>query len=228
MVGVPISLLMPIAVVAAAGYRWWSRMNAEEELDDVAAMWAIGHGFERCDPPPLPQSPTLQQQGGLVHDCWRVQLGDSDAALYRFTWVIDQREGELGETTVVQATLAAGFPHFRVLPRHGRAAPAGGWHESELELESVEFSNQFRVLAGRDADRESLLRLFDPETIVWFIGQGATMATVEYGLGTLVLASRVPCTTDVELDALLAQAQHLAQRILAEGLLHRPDAALPA
>ena len=130
---------------------------------------------------------------------------------------------------MVQATLAAGFPHFRVVPRDGRIAPAHGGDERELQLESVEFAQRFRLLAGRGGDHETLLRLFDPDTIVWFIEQGETAPVVEYQLGTLAVVSRYLCTTDIEFDALLAQAQHIAQRILAEGLLHQPDqASLPA
>jgi len=47
---------------------------------------------------------------------------------------------------------------------------------------------------------------------------------IEYQLGTLVVVSGHPCTTDVELDALAEQARYLARRVLAEGLLHRPGA----
>ena len=120
-----------------------------------------------------------ERPGAAVHDCWRVPVGEGDAALYRLTWVEDEHNMELGEATVVQAgNLAAGFPHFRVVPRHGRVAPAGAWHESELSLESIEFSQQFRLLAARTGDQAALLRLFDPETIVWFIGEGETMAAV--------------------------------------------------
>src|SRR5262249_39427701 len=152
--------------------------------------------------PPLDGStPTLELPGGAAHECFQVPVGDGSGWLYRWSWVVDQRNGTLAEATIVQATLAAGFPHFRVVPRHGHTAPSSGWDESELELESVEFCRQFRLLAGRDGDREALLQLFDPEMIVWFLGQGATMAVVEYRMGTLALVSRFVCTDDLEFDA---------------------------
>ena len=134
------------------------------------------------------------------------------------------RDVRIGEATVVSAMLAAGFPHFRVVPRHGFVAPSAGWDEQELHLESAELEADFRVLVGRDGDRQALLELFDPETIVWLINLGPVAPVIEYQLGTLVVVSRHPCTTDVELDALSEQARFLAGRVLAEGLLHRPGA----
>ena len=87
-----------------------------------------------------------------------------------------------------------------MVPRHGFVAPSAGWDEQELHLESVELDAEFRVLAGRDGDRQALLELFDPETIVWLINLGRTAPVIEYQLGTLVVVSQHPCTTDVELD----------------------------
>ena len=134
----------------------------------------------------------------------------------------------MGEATVVQAMLAAGFPHFRVVPRHRFVAPAvDGWNEQEVQLESLEFARDHRLLAAPDGDREMLLRLFDPELIVWYLGLGSAAPVIEYGVGTLVVSAGRACGTDAEFDALLAQARHIAQRVLAEGLLHRPDTPTP-
>jgi hypothetical protein len=111
-----------------------------------------------------------------------------------------------------------------VVPRHGFVAPSAGWDEQELHLESAELEADFRVLVGRDGDRQALLELFDPETIVWLINLGRAAPVIEYRLGRLVVVSGHPCTTDVELDALAEQARYLAGRVLAVGLLHRPGA----
>jgi hypothetical protein len=111
-----------------------------------------------------------------------------------------------------------------VVPRHGFVAPSAGWDEQELHLEPAELEADFRVLVGRDGDRQALVELFDPETIVWLITLGRAAPVIEYQLGTLVVVSAHPCTTDVELDALAEQARYLAGRVLAEGLMHRPGA----
>jgi hypothetical protein len=224
--------LMPLLFVAVAGYRLIGRSPAAA---DDAADWAVRKGLLPAEPPPPASTPTLELPGGEAGDCWEVPVGDGTGTLYAWTWVLEddrsltQRELgvsvglRLGRTTVIQALLAAGFPHFRVVPRHGFVAPAAGWDEEQIDLESVEFGRRFRLLAGRDGDREALLRLFAPETIVWFLQLGDTAPAIEYGMGTLVVSSRHPCTTDAEYEALLDTAQRMAKAVLAEGLLHRPD-----
>ena len=90
-----------------------------------------------------------------------------------------------------------------------------------MELESVEFQRDHRLVAGRDGDRDALLRLFDPETIVWWIDLGSLAPIVEYQTGTLVVRSTVPLSDGGEYDMLVGQAARIAGRVLAEGLLHR-------
>ena len=235
----PLPILLPFAVVAYAGYRWYAQSSARSNLDEAVA-WATARRLLPGDMPTPGATPTLSLPGGEAHDPWEVPIGDGTGSLYGWTWMIaDDRSLtarelnmpiglQLGSTTIVQAMLAAGFPHFRVVPRHGWVAPSGGWDEQEVQLESVEFSNDFKLLAAHDGDHEMLLRLFDPDTIVWFIGLGSIAPVIEYQLGTLAVVARHACTADNEFDALLEQAQHIAQRILAEGLLHRPDAAASA
>jgi hypothetical protein len=151
-----------------------------------------------------------------------VPVGEQGGALFAFTYTVGSgRDQVTVDTTIVQAELAAGFPHFRVLPRHARNLPTGPGDEHEVELESVEFQRDHRLVAGRDGDRDALLRLFDPETIVWWIDQGRLAPMVEYQTGTLVVRSREPLTDDAEYESLLGQAQTVARRVLAEGLLHR-------
>jgi|tagenome__1003787_1003787.scaffolds.fasta_scaffold20965662_2 hypothetical protein len=226
--------LMPLAFVALAGLRY---LRVSSPSPDMSTEWAVRKGFLPGEPPVTGATPLLRLPMGEADGCWEVPVGDGAGTLYRWTWVVEDDRSPMmrelnepvglrtAEVSVVQAMLAAGFPHFRVVPRHGFVAPAGDWDEQEVELESVEFGHGFRLLAGRDGDREALLRLFDPETIVWFIGLGTAAPVVEYGLGTLVVASRYACTTDVEYEALLEAAQRIARRVLAEGLLHQPDPA---
>jgi hypothetical protein len=221
-----------VVVLAAMRYLRWSSSEP-----DMAAGWAARKGFLPAEPPPPGSTPTLRLPGGTASECWEVPIGDGTGTLCRWTWTIEDDRSlterelgvsvgmHLGEVTIVQALLAAGFPHFRVVPQHGFVAPADDWDEQRVDLESVEFGQRFRLLAGREGDREALIRLFDPETIVWFLGLGDTAPVVEYGLGTLVVSTRYPCTTDVEYEALLEAAQRIATRVLAEGLLHQPDPA---
>ena len=225
---------MPLAFVALAAMRY---MRFSKGSPDTSAEWAVRKGFLPAEPPTTGSTPLLELPGGEPSECWEVPVGDGKGTLFRWTWVIEDDRGPMmramdapvdvrrGDVTIVQALLAAGFPHFRVVPRRGFVAPAGSWDEERVELESVEFGQRFRLLAGRDGDRDALLRLFDPETLVWFLGLGDTAPVVEYGLGTLVVATRHPCTTDVEFEALLESAQRIAGRVLAEGLLHQPDPA---
>ena len=217
--------LMPLAVVAYIGYRYWAQAQRSAEIDSATSAWALREGLVPGTPPSAGATPTLSLPEGGAHDCWQLPVGDGGGTLFRWTWVIQEgRDVRMGEATVVSAMLAAGFPHFRVVPRHGFVAPSAGWDEQELHLESAELEAGFRVLVGRDGDRQALLELFDPETIVWLINLGRTAPVIEYQLGTLVVVSGHPCTTDVELNALAEQARHLAGRVLAEGLLYRPGA----
>ncbi|HET6847503.1 MAG TPA: hypothetical protein VFH74_01515 [Gaiellales bacterium] len=226
--------LMPLAFVALAGMRY---LRFSSPAPDTAAAWAVRKGFLPGEPPMTGATPILRLPMGEASGCWEVPIGDGSGTLFRWTWVVEDDRSPMmrelnepvgmrtAEVSVVQAMLAAGFPHFRVVPHRGFVAPAGDWDEEPVELESVEFGQRFRLLAGHDGDREALLRLFDPETIVWFIGLGEAAPVVEYGLGTLDVATRYACTTDVEHEALLEAAQRIAKRVLAEGLLHQPDPA---
>ena len=62
-----------------------------------------------------------------------------------------------------------------------------------------------------------LERVFDPETIVWFINLGADAPVIEYQEGTLVVAARRCSMTGAACDALLGQAQYMAGRLQAAG-----------
>ena len=108
------------------------------------------------------------------------------------------------------------------MPRHARHLPPGPGDEQELDLESIEFHRDHRVLVGRDGDRNALMRLFDPETIVWWIGLGTEAPIVEYQTGCMVVRSLTALTERSELDTLVGQAQTIASRVLSEGLLHQP------
>jgi len=115
-----------------------------------------------------------------------------------------------------------------VVPRHANDLPSGPWGDREMDLESVEFHDDHRLLVDHDGDREVLERVFDPETIVWLTGLGDSAPVIEYQLGTLAVVAHRECVEGADFDVLLEQAQRIARRVLAEGLLHRPDAPAPA
>jgi hypothetical protein len=226
-------LLIPIAVLVFAAYHAYTRMAASDQREDAFKVWATMHGYAADLPPEFASTPTLKLRDGQAHGCCEVTLGDSHGAMYRWTWTIsDNRsmterelnldvERKTGEAMVVQGLLAAGFPHFRVVPRHGHDLPPGLGDERDLELESVEFQRDHRLLVGCEGDQDALVRLFDPETIVWWINQGSLAPIVEYQMGTLVVRSTLPLSEAGEYDMLLGQAQEIAGRVLAEGLLHQ-------
>lgn len=231
-------LLLLFALLAFVAWRWWGRSSSGGT--GYMLGWAVAKGLIPGDPPLPGSTPTLSLPGGAANDPWQVPIGDATGLLFEWTWVIaddrtmTQREMDMpgcirmGSATVVQATLAAGFPHFRVVPRHGWVAPAPAEDERELELESVEFARHFKLLVAADGDHEMLLELFDPETIVWLTGLGDSAPVIEYQLGTLAVVAHRECVEGADFDVLLEQAQRIARRVLAEGLLHRPDAPAPA
>jgi len=220
-------MLLPLGFVLLGLYRLVTRSQAREEAQNTVAVWAAWNGYGPGDHPSTGATPTLSIPAATAGEAFQVPMGATQGALFLWSWPVEDRGETLPlstlEVTVVQAMLAAGFPHFRVVPRHGWVAPST-LEEREVQLESVEFSASFRLLAGRDGDQQALVRLFDPSTIVWLIGLGETAPVIEYQLGTLAVVSRHPAETDVELDALVEQARHVAERVLAEGLLRNPAA----
>jgi hypothetical protein len=201
------------------------RLRAEE---DAIETWAAGKGYPQTEQP-IGSSPTLMADNGRPGLCFAVPVAEQGGALFAFSYTVGSGRDRVSvDTTVVQAELAAGFPHFRVLPRHPRNLPPGPGDEQELDLESIEFHQDHQLLVARNGDRDALMRLFDPETIVWWIGLGSLAPIVEYQTGCLVVRSSVALTDASELDMLVDQAQTVAKRVLAEGLLHQPDTAAGA
>lgn len=227
--------LMPLLVAAFGGYRYLG--NSGGAASDASELWAARRGFPPAMAPVGGSTPTLELPDGVANDCCEVPVGSTTGTLFTWTWTIaDDRSAEmqmldapggmqLGEVTAVQALIAAGFPHFRVVHRHGFVAPNTESDEREIHLESVEFGRRFRLLAGSDGDRQALMRLFTPELIVWFTDLGDGAPVVEYWMGTLVVSTRVACVTDDEYDALLASAQRIAGEVLAQGVVARPTTA---
>jgi hypothetical protein len=214
-------LLIPLAFAGFAAYRGYLRLQGREDRENALETWAALNGYDLV-PEPDGSTPTLEADNGSAGPCFAVPVGEQGGALFAFTYTVGSgRDQVTVDTTIVQAALAAGFPHFRVLPRHGRNLPIGPGDEHEVELESVEFQRDHRLVAGRDGDRDALLRLFDPETIVWWIDLGSLAPIVEYQMGTLVVRSTVPLSDGDEYDMLVDQAARIAGRVLAEGLLHR-------
>jgi hypothetical protein len=215
--------LMYIVVGGFAAIGYVVRRRRLQAEEDAIETWAAGNGYAPVDQP-FGSTSTLSADNGQAGPCFAVPVGEQQAALFAFTYTIGSgRDQVTVDTTVVQAELAAGFPHFRVLPRHARHLPPGPGAEQELDLESIEFDRENRVLVDRDGDRNALMRLFDPETIVWWIGLGTDAPIVEYQTGCMVVRSLTALTDRSELDTLVGQAQKIAGRVLAEGLLHQPE-----
>ena len=228
-------VLMPLLVAGFGGYRYLGNQSSASEASE---LWAARRGFPPAMAPVGGSTPTLELPDGTATDCCEVplgnvtghalqlELGDRRRPLGRVADVRRARRPD-GEVTAVQAPLAAGFPHFRVVHSRGFVAPNGEADEQEIQLESAEFQKRFRLLAGSDGDRQALMRLFTPELIVWFTDLGDGAPVVEYWMGTLVVSTRVPCIADDEYDALLSAAQRIAGQVLAQGVLERqawPDA----
>jgi hypothetical protein len=207
--------------VAATGYLARRRRLRAEE--DAIETWAATNGYLPVEQP-IGSTSTLSADNGQAGPCFAVPVGEQEAALFAFSYTVGSgKEQVTVDTTVVQAELAAGFPHFRVVPRHAQHLPLGPGDEQEMDLESIEFHRDHKLLVGRDGDRDALERLFDPETIVWWIALGTGAPIVEYQNGCMVVRSLDALTDGSELDALVVRAKMIAGRVLAEGLLHKPE-----
>jgi hypothetical protein len=212
--------VIPLAPAVYGAYRGYLRMQGREQAESALESWAALNGYQLV-PQPDGSTPTLAADNGRSGPCFEVPVGEQSAALFGFSYTVGSgKEQVTVDTTIVQALLAAGFPHFRVVPRNAHQLPPGPGDEHEVELESIEFQRDHKLLAGQSADRAALERMFDPETIVWWINQGSLAPIVEYQTGTLVVRSTLPLSDAGEYDMLLGQAQKIAGRVLAEGLLH--------
>src|SRR5437879_2567066 len=156
---------VPLGSVAFAAYRGYLRLQGREQREDALDTWAALNGHQLVDEP-AGSTPTLTADNGQAGPCFAVPVGEMGAAVFAFTYTVGSGRDQVTiDTTIVQAELAAGFPHFRVVPREAHRLPSGP-DESEVELESVEFQRDYRLMAATHGDRDALLRLFDPETIV--------------------------------------------------------------
>jgi hypothetical protein len=213
--------VIPLAPALYGAYRGYLRIQGREQAESALESWAALHGYQLVSQPDG-STPTLAADNGRSGPCFAVPVGEQSAALFEFSYTVGSgRDQVTVDTTIVQAPLAAGFPHFRVVPRNGRQLPPGPGDEREVELESIEFQRDHKLLAGQNGDRAALEQMFDPETIVWWINQGSLAPIVEYQMGTLVVRSILPLSDAGGYDMLLAQAQKIAGRVLAEGLLHQ-------
>jgi hypothetical protein len=191
------------------------RLRAEDESIE---SWAAGKGYQPSQPG-FASTPMRHADNAHVGPSFAVPVGGGEGELFAFTYTIGSgRDQRHVDTTLVQTDLAPGLPRFRVVPRHANDLPGGPWGDREMDLESVEFHDQHRLLVDHDGDREVLERVFDPETIVWFINLSADAPVVEYEGGTLVIAARRCCMTGAACDALLGQAEYMAGRLQAAGV----------
>jgi hypothetical protein len=212
---------IPLAPAVYGAYRGYLRMQGREQAESALESWAALNGYQLV-PQPDGSTPTLAAGNGRSGPCFEVPVGERSAALFAFSYTVGSgRDQVTVDTTIVQALLAAGFPHFRVVPRDAHRLPPGPGDEHEVELESIEFQRDHKLLAGHGGDPAVLERMFDPETIVWWINQGSLAPIVEYQMGTLVVRSTLPLSDASEYEMLLGQAQTIAGRVLAEGLLHQ-------
>ena len=215
-----LQLMLVFAVVTFGLFRAYLRMQARDERENALETWAARNGFESAFQP-TGSTPTLEAENGRAGPCFAVPVGEQEAAMFAFSYTFGSGRDQVEvETTLVQALLAAGFPHFRVLPRHADRLPPGPGDEHEVQLESIEFQHAHRLVAGRSGDLDALMRLFDPEMIVWWLDQGSLAPIVEYQMGTLVVRSTVALDDGAQYDMLLAQAQKIATAVLAQGSLH--------
>jgi hypothetical protein len=216
--------LPAVLFIAAAGYAGWRAMQnsglgggAGSGSDDPIGGWAVMNGYEVCERPSIGTTELLRHEDEVVGLPYAVPVGPEGGVMYqlRINTGTD-REPRFVEPVVVQAFLAAGFPHFSVFgDGDGLPRPLIQTGLRTVEFESAEFADRFHVVVDKGAQDDRLRRLFDPEALVWWTDSCAGMRT-EYEYGCLCVAGP-PAGGWADLDALLEAAQGIAGRVLEAG-----------
>jgi hypothetical protein len=210
--------LVWIAFIGVAAAAWIARRRKLRAEEESIESWAAAKGYPESDVM-LGDTPVLRADNARPGPAFAVPVSTSSGALFPFSYSIGSgRDRHDVDTTVVQADVTAQLPSFSVIPRHANDLPYGPFGENEMDLESVEFHHDHKLVVDRHADRTVLERVFDPETIVWFINLGPDAPVVEYAGGTLAVVARRCCMTGADCDTLLGQAQYMAGRLQAAGV----------
>lgn len=117
------------------------------------------------------------------------------------------------------------FPGISLIERHG----LGGWLTNDgdveraehraVELESVSFTERFRLRIKRTQPEDAVLELFSPSFIVWLTEHPLDFS-FEYYAGTLVVFLSGHEADPIRLDALRAATAHIARRFADEVAEH--------
>jgi len=210
--------LLAVAVVIYAGWRMMQGSGTVAASEDPLGGWAVMNGGEPCERPSIGSTELLRHDNDEVLGLpYTVPVGPQGGAIYqlRINTGTD-REPSFVELVVVQSFLAAGFPQFSVFAGDdGLPRPTLQTGMRTVEFESADFDQRFHVVADDDAPDERLRRLFDPETLVWWVDNCAGLR-VEYEYSCLCVARR-PGGGWADLDALLATAQSIADRVVEAG-----------
>jgi hypothetical protein len=209
--------LLLVAVAAYAGWRTMQNTGSVASEDPIGG-WAVMNGFEPCERPAIGSTELLRHdRDEVVGLPYAVPVGPQGGAMYQLLVNTGtDRDPELVEMVVVQALLAAGFPQFSVYAAgDGLPKPLVRPGMRTVEFESADFAERFHVIVDKDAPDERVRRLFDPESLVWWIDTCAGLR-IEYEYSCLCVA-RLPGGGWAERDAHLAAAQSVADRVVEAG-----------
>jgi hypothetical protein len=213
--------LLAVAGLGYAGRRvmqnaGWGGGSGSGSGDPIGG-WAMMNGYEPCERPSIGTTDLLRHEDEVIGLPYAVPVGPQGGAMYqlRINTGTD-RHPELVGAVVVQAFLAAGFPHFSVYAAgDGLPRPLMQQGMRTAEFESADFAERFHVAIKKGAPDERVRRLFDPEALVWWVDSCAGLR-IEYEYGCLCVA-RPPGGGWAEFDALLAAAQGVADRVVEAG-----------
>jgi hypothetical protein len=209
--------LLFVAVAVYAGWRAVQNSGDGGASDDPIGGWAVMNGYEVCEQPSIGTTELLRRDDEVVGSPYAVPVGPQGGAMYQLLINVgSDRQPEFVPMVVVQALLAAGFPQFSVYATgDGLPKPLVRPGMRTVDFESADFAERFHVVVDRDAPDERVRRLFDPETLVWWIDACGGLR-VEYEYSCLCVA-RLPGGGWAELDAHLAAAQSVADRVVEAG-----------
>jgi hypothetical protein len=178
--------------------------------------WAGFNGYEASEAPIVGRTPLLRLDGERRH-VHAVPTGPQGGVIYRYAYETGSgSDRESVDLIVVQTLPAAGFPHFRVEPRHGAPSGVSARCERDVELESAEFTERHRLTVDDRCAPERIRRLFEPDLIVWWL-ENAGDTLVECEMGTLVVGSTTAGSW-ADLDRLVEIARHVGERVIEAGL----------
>jgi hypothetical protein len=202
--------------------------ESDEVLPDIDG-WATAHGFQPADRELNGETPLLRLGlVGMTANAYAGTIAGHEALLSEFAIGSPDLSEAFGGSgvsevwfTLFLVKLDAGrWPRLTV---HPSRFSDGDWltrllHRDDHRVRDIdpEFDERYRVRAANSIPDEQVRELLDDALVKWFLAQPELVFDVESNVetgGSMVVARRGIGFGDDELDVLLAETEHLLQRI---------------